>query len=330
MANPYHDFTAQPIAPHGYEALNQGVSGLGQAFAAQVQQKKAEQDAIRLLIMKAQLDQQNAAAEANAKQQAEFNWEGKRLERARQMNPGQFGGVVGTPINENQNFDPFNPIQSSQVPARISEFDPMTGKSNQIDNPVYKKLAHKEQVIQDEILKGPAEAAVGKVALAKESLRNIDDVIKRLFPDGTPKSFKRTTAFASNIPGGMLPILPQRGWGEAEQDVFRKMGASLSARQLIQTGVAARPEETNRLIAQFTPSFGSNPEAALRGLQELKQFYEEYLNTAEPAKRLGSKTGGIKQSTGAYSSGISEGQTATNPKTGEKIVYKGGKWQPMK
>jgi len=120
--------------------------------------------------------------------------------------------------------------------------------------------------------------------LAKESIQNIQDIKKILFPTGKARPFKRTTAFASNLPECSLPILPSRGWDKAEQDVFRKMGAALSGRQLIQTGVAARPEETQKLISQFAPSVGSNPEAALAGLNELENFkdIEIWVNTACP------------------------------------------------
>jgi len=134
-----------------------------------------------------------------------------------------------------------------------------------------------EQKKQEKLGEGIPTSEAGKFSLAEESIRNIQDIKKTLFPDGTPASFKRTTAFASNLPGGSLPVLASRGWGKAEQDVFRKMGAALSGRQLIQTGVAARPEETQKLISQFAPSVGSNPEAALAGLNELEDFYKSYM-----------------------------------------------------
>lgn len=136
-----------------------------------------------------------------------------------------------------------------------------------------------EEVQSQELAKGSPASESGKVALANESIKNIGDIKRILFPTGKANSFKRTTAFASNLPGGSWPMLPSRGWGKAEQDVFRKMGASLAGRQLIQTGVAARPEETQKLISEFAPSLGSNPEAALAGLNELEVFYKDYLNT---------------------------------------------------
>jgi hypothetical protein len=165
-----------------------------------------------------------------------------------------------------------------------------------------------EQRKQEKLAEGIPTSEAGKFSLAEESIKNIQDIKKALFPDGTPASFKRTTAFASNLPGGSLPGLASRGWGKAEQDVFRKMGAALSGRQLIQTGVAARPEETQKLISQFAPSVGSNPEAALAGLNELENFYKSYMSNVK-GKGLTSKTESAKQYV----------RTGINSETGKKV-----------
>ena len=110
-----------------------------------------------------------------------------------------------------------------------------------------------------------------------------------MFPDGTPKSFRRDVAFGSNVPGGTAPligaVIPDTvPFGEKGQTVFRKVGAALSGRQLIQTGVAARPEETAKLVSQFAPNWASNPKSALEGLQELKSFYQSYISEIDPQK----------------------------------------------
>lgn len=137
----------------------------------------------------------------------------------------------------------------------------------------------------------------GRVALAKESIKNLDDVIATLYPDGTPESFDREIAFSSNLPGVSIPffgrvtpqVRPDNPLDKSDdvksqkaQDVFRKVGASLSGRQLIQTGVAARPEETAKLVSQFAPRLTANPQAGLSGLLELKDFYKSYLQELDP------------------------------------------------
>lgn len=164
MANPYHDFTAAPIAKHGYEALNEGMGGLGDTLAAYFQKQKDQEMAVKNYIMQKELDSKYSQQNEAAKQQAEFDMEGKRMDRYRKMNP-----VIGDPINEQANFNPlrgtqgvvsssisgqpmppmdtassvmggqFNPVQSSQIPARIDEMDPMTGKVSRITNPAYER-----------------------------------------------------------------------------------------------------------------------------------------------------------------------------------------------
>lgn len=172
----------------------------------------------------------------------------------------------------------------------LSGFRP---KSISIGGVTYEKKPTPEDIEEElnllkekEIIQGVSGEVGGRIALAKESIKNIQDVKNILFPTGKSESFKRRIAFGSNLPGGTLPILAQRGWRQEEQDVFRKMGAALSGRQLIQTGVAARPEETAKLVAQFAPSVGSNPQAALNGLNELEEFYKSYLKQTLPEERF--------------------------------------------
>lgn len=130
---------------------------------------------------------------------------------------------------------------------------------------------------QDELAKGIPSGESGKAALAEESIRNIQEVRKMLFPQGTPQSYRRDIAVQSNLPFSGLPGIPQNVGTYEPQTVARKMGAALAGRQLIQTGVAARPEETARLVRQFAPSGLMSSQAAMEGLQELEAFYSNYL-----------------------------------------------------
>ncbi len=218
----------------------------------------------------------------------------KSIVEAGGKNPNIFGNQSSIPSSSpigkviaggNQNTNILVPDKFNSMGVATSYLNPAAEQAkNNIDL---------EKIKSQEIIKGPAEAAVGKVALANESLKNIDDIKSMLFPDGTSKSFDRKVAFQSNTPHLNLPFGVQVGPSfiptEKGQDIFRKMGASISGRQLIQTGVAARPEETQKLIDQFAPNFASNPESTLKGLNELQAFYKDYLNNAEPSKRLGNK-----------------------------------------
>lgn len=222
----------------------------------------------------------------------------KTFNRAEQFLTG--GLPNGLSIMPKSSFGQSQPFGATQPFGKniMDEYEMRpTGKVNKFGKvefgPALKpdvELKQKEEELkQKEIIQGVSGDIGGRLTLAKESIKNIDDIRKILFPGGTPESFKRTTAFASNLPLGTLPIFPQRGWGKAEQDVFRKMGVALSGRQLIQTGVAARPEETSRLIAQFAPSVGSNPDAAWNALNELEDFYKSYITETDPEYRFGVK-----------------------------------------
>lgn len=179
-----------------------------------------------------------------------------------------------------------------------------------------------DKLRNQEIIKGPAEGAVGKIALARESLKNLGDIENKLYPNG---NLNRELALRSNMPGVSLPFLgrltPQVSPDNpidptddtkagTAQDIFREMSSALSGRQLIQTGVAARPEETAKLVAQFAPGVFSNSDSSKRGLHQLKDFYGDYLNTADPSQRLSGKNvlGGNQQQSNSVPSFNSESE----------------------
>ena len=191
-------------------------------------------------------------------------------------------------------------------------FDPETGtveqvaslpKGSQVRSKFNPNVFQQKADIQNQAAIGKkqmmgAGAEAGRMALAKESQKNIQDIKNILFPDGTPESFMRSIAAESNIFGG---------FSEEAQNVFRKAGASLAGRQLISTGVAARPEETEALRKQFVANIKSNPQAAFNALNELQNFYGEYLNTVDPSSMF------HQQGSGIYQTG-SSGQTPSNSK----------------
>lgn len=183
-----------------------------------------------------------------------------------------------------------------------NEIDPMTEKPTARAEQAKATLELKKQK-QAEIIKGPAEGAIGKISLAQESIKNINDIEKILFPDGTDESFDRGIAARGNMPGLVLPFFgkvtprvaadnpldnnqTENKRAELGQTFGRKIGSSLAARSLIQTGVASRPEEIQALYQQYAPNFFSSPKSAREGLKELRKFYEDYLTNALPEKRL--------------------------------------------
>jgi len=163
--------------------------------------------------------------------------------------------------------------------ARIKKGSIVRNEQPSLDERTQAALAKKEAT--------GAGAESGKIALAKEAIGSIRDVKSILFPSGTPESFRRSIAAESNIFGGL---------SEEAQNVFRKAGNSLAARQLISTGVAARPEETEALQKRFIANIKSNPRAAYQALEELEGFYNEYLGVSDPSGMFHQKGSEIEQS----------------------------------
>lgn len=221
--------------------------------------------------------------------------------------------AMGLPATANQYMGETGkitpPISLTPVDTQDTSMEQQSLQKDEFGDPTAEALKAKndlevKQSIEKKQKEGIPTSEAGKVALADESVKNIDDIINILYPDGTPKSFKRGIATGSNLPGITLPFLgritPQvrpdnpldKGddkAAEQAQDVFRKMGAALAGRQLIQTGVAARPEENAKLVGQFAPGTFSNAESGLKALIELKDFYKSYKNNVVPTREKNKK-----------------------------------------
>ena len=161
----------------------------------------------------------------------------------------------------------------------------------------------------------PADKA-GLYTLAQESIQGVSKAFNTLFPKGTAESFSRGTAVKSNIPGSGIPILGRvipdtMPFSKEGQDVNRWIGNALAGRQLIQTGVAARPDETASLVRRFMANVGSDPEAAKAALEELSNFYNVYtdvLTTGEVVPYPSTPT--LDKLTGASKSGLTPEEEA--------------------
>lgn len=196
---------------------------------------------------------------------------------------------------------------------RGDELSKWRAEQRKVQQDIDKEERSLELARKKEIIKGVSGEVGGRIALAKESTKNVEEIKKILFVDNLETGelkMNRGLAFLANIPMGQLPILgrmipdvaPQYfasiPWLTgvdskdiaAAQNLYRKLSAIISGRQLIQTGVAARPEETARLVSQFSVNSFSNPDAAMAGLNELNDFYKDYITETDPAFRLGGKT----------------------------------------
>lgn len=321
------EFNGQPTAQEGiFNNLRGNIQNIGNVMLQKKLQEQQQREKIRELIQEALLkgkiaksgrtDYLTSGGDVNMdafQNDPLYDLERKGKVADAEMNIYKAGGPAPSMFNGGHGETNTGTVLGRQPnggvnlePDKYDEF----GRPTSFVNPARESQSLREK----EIIKGPAESAVGKIALANESLKNLEDIKKILFPTGKANSFKRELAFRSNMPGISLPVLgrltpqvsPDNPLDPTDdtksmqaQDLFRKMGASLSGRQLIQTGVAARPEETQKLVGQFAPGLFSNPDSSFRGLDELKDFYRDYLNNAEPSRRLGknNQPSGQNQST---------------------------------
>lgn len=182
-----------------------------------------------------------------------------------------------------------------------------------------------------------ADMANGKKAvdLVVQNIDRLDSAIGELEVDSG----------LSNITGpvmGRLPNVTSAATGaQAKLDSIK----SQIFVQALQSMRAASP--TGGAVGQVTEKEGDKLENSLAALQQA-QGTPDFKNQLGKARRelKASKAAiqrayteqfgeaGIATSAGpaappASPSGPTEGQTATNPKTGQRIVFKGGKWQPM-
>ncbi len=253
-----------------WQGLNEGIAGLMQGVVGRRQQEQEFQKALQMLIMQAQIKQQYDP-EAQFRQQilSLITGGGGGLPQGQQPSGMGMGGQGIAP----QGIGGMRPrLKGMNIGGMNLEF-PQTQEEWQQETS--RKVQEQKQT---ELAKGIPTSETGKAALARESLQNIEDVKNMLFPKGTAKSYQRWTATGSNLPLSQLPLIPSNIGAYNPQTIFRKVGAAISGRQLIQTGVAARPEETLKLIRQFAPSGLMSSKAALEGLNELQKFYQDYLN----------------------------------------------------
>ncbi|GDL75874.1 phage DNA transfer protein [Escherichia coli] len=85
----------------------------------------------------------------------------------------------------------------------------------------------------------------------------------------------------------------------------------------------AMGQQFNQQVDEYLDTYGETiPQGLRKSLERRKaKLFDDV--SGQPRSQAG--TGQAKAATG----GISEGATATNPKTGQKIIYRNGKWQQM-
>ena len=142
--------------------------------------------------------------------------------------------------------------------------------------------------------KGLSIETGGKLAMVKQAKNDIEEVRQMLFPDGTPNSFKRGLATASNLPGSRAPligaIVPQAlPFHEGGQKVYSRLQNAVAAKLRVETGAQANPSEVENILARFGITGASSPEAAFDALKRLEGFMDETINITDPTGKFSGK-----------------------------------------
>jgi len=123
---------------------------------------------------------------------------------------------------------------------------------------------------------GMAPDKAGRLESSLEGIRASRHMKELLFPDGTPESFERQTAFKKNIFGG--PVILD----ESSRDLYRRAGQAIAGKLLVQSGVQTRESEYERLGKQHVANAFSNPKEAKKALDELETFYQGFVGDVDP------------------------------------------------
>lgn len=128
-------------------------------------------------------------------------------------------------------------------------------------------------------------------------------------------------------------IVSNGGTGADRDTRFKALSAdqSPSARKAV---IQASVDELMQRLNPVAESFNSGMGVTKNGIQLLtpqaQKSYTKVMGTApELTMATGDQTQDVSTNSSENSSQIKEGVTATNPKTGEKVVFKDGKWQPL-
>lgn len=161
----------------------------------------------------------------------------------------------------------------------------------------------------------------------QSALDDLYDINKRMNDAGLLKSSKGGSLNNAKNIGANLPL----GIGSTAETIADPAAAAL--REEFRT-VRASALQAYKKAAGVTGGEMNTPaeyENVMKAMGSEGGFYESNLaGLKSVSKRYGTGDFGSKKETkGDAAPAYTEGQTAVNPKTGEKAVYKGGKWQKM-
>lgn len=174
---------------------------------------------------------------------------------------------------------------------------------------------------------GPGEHISSEVAgrlglmnTAQERIRSTRSIYERAWGAG---DLARQTG--ANLPYVGDLAMASGDVGIAQRNV--RMGVEAALR--VMTGAAAPEQEVTRYAAMFTPTARDTVESAKQKLDNLDSFMSNARDLAMRGRSSTPPEAPPRQGNTPAQSPVRDGATATNPQTGQRIIFRGGQWQPM-
>lgn len=292
--------------PQGWSSFQESLQGLTNTILAQKQREQQFNEAIRMMMMEAQIKQQ-FDPEAQFRQQML-----QMFQQPLQQPQQQIGGG-------------FRP-KSFTYGGFTMEKQPT---EEEFQQGLQRKL-QEQQALESQ--KGLSIETGGKLAMVSQAKKDIQEVRDMLFPEGTAKSFKRGLAFVSNLPGSRAPLigaiipqaLPYAPWwakaSEQGQKIYSRLQNAVAAKLRVETGAQANPSEVENILRRFGITSASSPQAAWDALQRLEDFMNTTINITNPSGRFGISTNNQNQP---------QGQLMVDNQGNKAIVYPDGTYQEV-
>lgn len=154
---------------------------------------------------------------------------------------------------------------------------------------------------------------LGKTATYTLGGRALDWGMREVGMD-VPESAIARTEYISMVDNEVLPLLRQTFGAQFTQ----KEGESLK----VTLGDPNKsPAEKDAVLRSFIRTKMENINSTARQVGQAQPYSQEYISNV--VNSIGNKK------SGGSGGSVKEGTTATNPHTGQKIIFKGGQWRPM-
>ena len=136
-----------------------------------------------------------------------------------------------------------------------------------------------EREIEKKTRMGMQPDAAGRLQSSLEGIRASRNMRDILFPDGTPDSFQRQTAYKKS-PFPFSKPIPN---SEEARNLYRRAGQAIAGKLLVQSGVQTRESEYERLGEQHIANVFSHPNEGFDAINELEDFYSGFVKNVDPS-----------------------------------------------